>query len=295
MATEIDIALARDLLPQRPADGHKGAFGHVFIVAGSRGFTGAAKMACEAAARSGVGLVTLGVPRPLADVLAASLIEPMSLPLPATEAESFALAALEPALEFARTKQAVVLGPGISQHPDTAAFALEFVRRCPAPTLVDADGLNALSTDPGALEAAAGPRVLTPHPGEMARLIGRGSEEVQRDREGVALEFAERYGCVVVLKGHRTVIAGPGGAVRVNPTGNSGLASGGTGDVLSGLVGGLMAQGVAGFDAATLGVYVHGLAGDLAAQAKTQRGMVASDVIEALGAAWRAVEQGDAP
>jgi len=295
MATEIDIALARGLVPQRPADGHKGTFGHVFVLAGSRGFTGAAKMACEAAARSGAGLVTAGVPRPLADVVAASLIETMSLPLPATDAESFALDALAPALEFAGTKQAVVLGPGLSQHADTRAFVVEFLRQCTVPTLVDADGLNALSADPAALDTQAGSRVLTPHPGEMARLIGGKSSDVQRDREGAARAFAEHHGCALVLKGHRTVVADPDGDVRVNTTGNSGLASGGTGDVLSGLVGGLMAQGMAGFDAATLGVYLHGLAGDLAAQAKTERGMIASDVIDAIPAAWRVVEAGGRP
>jgi NAD(P)H-hydrate epimerase len=287
---EITSELVRTLLPRRPDAAHKGTFGHVFIIAGSRGFTGAAILACEGASRSGVGLVTVGVPRPLGDVMAASLVETMSFLLPSTDAETLAQAAVAPALEFAASKQAVVLGPGISQHPETRAFVLEFVRRCPAPILIDADGLNALSTDPGALLDAAGPRVLTPHPGEMARLTGKTTAEVQADRVSVARDFVARYRCVAVLKGYRTVVADTSGEVYVNPTGNAGLAKGGTGDVLSGVIGGLMAQGASGLHAALAGVYAHGLAGDLAAKAQTQRGMTALDVVDALPAAWRAIE-----
>ena len=293
MATEISREMVRGLVPERPCTGHKGTFGHVFIIAGSRGFTGAAKLACEGAARSGVGLVTAGVPRPLGDIVAASLVEAMSVLLPATEAQSLSLDAVEPALEFASTKQAVVLGPGLSQHAGTRGFVIEFARRCPAPMLIDADGLNALSAEPDALLESAGPRVLTPHPGEMARLMGRTTTDVQRDRESVATEAASRYGCVVVLKGHRTVVADSAGEVFINPTGNAGLATGGTGDVLAGLAGGLLAQGMEPMHAALLGVYVHGLAGDCAAKAMTQRGMIASDVANAIPEAWRAIE-GDA-
>jgi NAD(P)H-hydrate epimerase len=232
------------------------------------------------------------VPRPLGDIVASALMETMSLMLPSTGAETFARAAVEPALEFAATKQAVALGPGISQHPETREFALEFVRRCPVPLLVDADGLNALSTNPEALAASAEPKVLTPHPGEMARLSGCTTAEVQQDRVACATAFAARHHCVVVLKGHGTVVADPGGGVFVNSTGNSGLAKGGTGDVLSGLIGGLMAQRLAPLHAAVLGVFVHGLAGDVAAARKTERGMIASDVLAALPEAWRCVEQG---
>ncbi len=288
---EITLADVRAWLPSRPRAAHKGTFGHLFIVAGSRGFTGAARLACEGALRSGVGLVTAGVPRPLADLIAMTPVESMSLPMPATEAETFALEALDEALAFATTKQAVVLGPGLSQHPETQAFATAFMRRCPVSMLVDADGLNALSAQPDALNEAAAPRVLTPHPGEMARLLGQSTADIQTHREEAAREAAARYGCVAVLKGHRTVVAGPAGDLRVNTTGNAGLAKGGTGDVLSGLVGGLMAQGIAPREAACIGVYVHGFAGDLAAVANTQRGMTAMDVVAALPEAWRAVEE----
>lgn len=291
MQIEVDYPLARGLLPKRPPDAHKGTFGHVFIVAGSRGFTGAAKLACDAAARSGVGLVTAGVPRPLADIVASALVEPMSLLLPATEAESLALEALGPALKFAEGKNAVVLGPGLSQHPATCEFALEFIRQCPVPMLVDADGLNALSRDLSALRGTPSERVLTPHPGEMSRLSGIATKDIQADREGVAARFANEHHCVVALKGHRTVIADPDGSVYVNSTGNDGLATGGTGDVLAGLIGGLMAQGLCVRDAAILGVYVHGCAGDLAAIKKTARGMVASDVLAEIPEVWRRLEK----
>lgn len=296
MASKITLGIAKKLLPQRPPDAHKGTFGHVFVVAGSRGFTGAVKMCCDAAMRSGAGLVTAGIPAPIGDAIGAALYEPMSLLLPATEHESLSRDALGPALEFAEDKDAVVLGPGLSRNPQTQEFVLEFVRLVRAPMLIDADALNALSGRPEVLLECAGPRVLTPHPGEMGRLVGMNASEVAAGRESVAFEFADRYSCVLVLKGRNTLVAGPGRgkSVRgpyVNTTGNSGLASGGTGDVLSGLIGGLMAQGMDPLDASLLGVYAHGLAGDLAAAAKTGRGMIASDVINALPDAWRLLEQ----
>jgi ADP-dependent NAD(P)H-hydrate dehydratase / NAD(P)H-hydrate epimerase len=278
------------LLPARPAEGHKGDFGHCFVLAGSRGFTGAAKLACEAAGRSGAALVTLGVPDSLGDALAAALTESMSLLLPATLAESFSERALEPALRFAAKVQAVVLGPGLSRHPETVRFAQAFAAQCPIPLVVDADGLNALSETPAVMTAIHAPCILTPHPGEMARLMGSTAQSIQDDRESNARRLADKTKFVVVLKGHRTVIAGPDGSVAVNPTGNHGLAKGGTGDVLAGLLGGLLAQGMTPFPAACLGVYLHGLAGDIAAERYTARGMTASDVIHALPDAWRIIE-----
>ena len=291
--TEITQDLARSLLTERPPDGHKGTFGHLYAIAGSRGFAGAAKMVGEAACRSGVGLVTLGVPDPLGHVVASDLLETMTMRLPATPDESIAAAAVAPALAFAQNKEAVALGPGLSQHPETQQFVVEFVRQCEAPLVVDADGLNALSEDLGVLSVAAAVRVLTPHPGEMARLCGTTSAQVQQDREGTARAFAESHGCTVVLKGHRTVVAGADGRVFVNTNGNSGMATGGTGDILTGLLGGLMAQGMEGMDAALLAVYVHGLAGDLAAEAWTERGMVASDLIGEIPEAWRILEEAE--
>ncbi len=295
MTITLTLEHIRDLLPSRPSTAHKGTFGHLFVLAGSRGFTGAGRLVCEAANRSGVGLVTLGIPESLADVAACTLVEAMSLPLPGTTAESLALDALEPALLFAKDKSAVVLGPGLSRHAETTDLVHQFTRACPVPLLIDADGLNALSENLDTLSArvqAHTPWILTPHPGEMARLTNSDTKTIQNDRESVAIAFAKTYEVVLVLKGAGTLVAGPDGRCACNTTGNQGLASGGTGDVLSGIIGGLLAQNMPPFDAACIGVYLHGLAADLAIQGKSARSLIASDVIEAMPIAWHALEEG---
>ncbi len=289
-ATELTKRDVRPLLPARPRDAHKGVFGHLFVLAGSRGFTGAARLAGLAAARSGAGLVTLGVPRSLAGLVAMGAPELMTLPLPANRAESLSAEALRPALSFAKDKSAVAIGPGLSQNAATKTFIREFIARCAPPLVIDADALNGLAGHAAALKKTATPSILTPHPGEMARLCACTTEEVQKDRTGFAARFAQKHRCILVLKGHRTVVAGPEGDLFVNPTGNSGMATGGTGDVLTGILGGLLAQGLHPLDAARLGVYAHGLAGDLAAADKTGRGLIAGDLIEKLPAAWRYIE-----
>ena len=289
MAIRLTHAEMRGLLPPRPADAHKGTFGHLLIAAGSRGLTGAAKLAAFGALRSGVGLVTLAVPRPLADPMAIALMEAMSLPMPATPEETFATSAADDVLDLSDSMNALALGPGISRHIEAAEFARRVYAEWPHALVADADALNALAAEPDALAEPVGPRVLTPHPGEMARLLGASTQEVQLNRETVAAEFARRYGCVVLLKGRHTVIT-DGARVAINPTGNSGMATGGSGDVLTGLTGGLLAQGLAPMDAACVAAYVHGLAGDLAAEAYTQRATIARDIIEALPAAWMDVE-----
>jgi ADP-dependent NAD(P)H-hydrate dehydratase / NAD(P)H-hydrate epimerase len=219
--------------------------------------------------------------------------EAMTLPLPFTGAETLSFAALAPALAFAGRVTAAVLGPGLSRHPETRAFTMAFVERCPVPLVVDADGLNNLADELRPLATSAAPRILTPHPGEMARLTGLSIAEVQADRERVAARFAVEHRCVVVLKGQGTVIAGPGG-LYVNTTGNPGMATGGTGDVLAGLTGGLLAQGADPVGAAALGVWLHGLAGDFAAASKTGRAMLARDLVDALPDAWASAEGDDA-
>lgn len=294
MAERLTRTMARRLLPHRPQEGHKGTFGHVFIVGGSRGFTGAVKLASLAAARSGVGLVTAGVPRPLGDALAASLLEVMTYMLDATQGESVAHGALEQALAFAEGKDAVVVGPGLSRDPSTCAFALDFIAQCPVPLLADADALNALSTTVECLRQRSAPLVITPHPGEMSRLTGLSVEAIQQTRQATAEAFAKRFACVVVLKGHETVVT-DGHDTYVNSTGNSGLATGGTGDVLSGIIGGLMAQGLNPFEASLLGVYFHGLTGDIAARRMGERALIAGDLLECFPEAWRAIEAADAP
>jgi hydroxyethylthiazole kinase-like uncharacterized protein yjeF len=289
-AEELTAARIAALVPRRKPEDHKGVYGHVLLLAGSRGFTGAARLAAEAALRSGVGLVTLAVPSPLADIAAMGPPEAMTLPLPATEAESFASNALEPALAAAAQRTAVGLGPGCGLHSETVAFVHRFVAQCPVPFVLDADGLNAVSRDRGVLKSRVAPAVLTPHPGEMARLLGITTRDVQADRRAAATQLAQETRCVVVLKGHRTVIAAEDGRLAINPTGNPGMATGGTGDVLTGLLAGLLAQRMAPFDAACVAVYLHGLAGDLAAARYTQPALVAGDLVRMLPEAWRRIE-----
>ena len=295
---EITLDSVRPLMPTRPAEGHKGTFGHVFVVAGSRGFTGAPKLCALGAARSGAGLVTVGVPSNVMDCVSAGLLEAMSLALPCTEAGTLSPEAVSPATAFATDRKAVVLGPGLSQHPETQEFARKFasvLRSLNIPLVLDADGLNnvagpKLRTALGALPGDSAPLILTPHPGEMARLLNCTVTQVQSNRVKSTRKLAGTLQCVVALKGKGTVVAGPDGQTAINTTGNSGMGTGGSGDVLAGLLGGLLAQGMAAYPAALLGVYLHGLAGDWAAREKTERGMIAGDIAEAIPAAWRVLE-----
>lgn len=293
MTVSLTLEHIRELLPSRPNTAHKGTFGHLFVLAGSRGFTGAGRLVCEAANRAGVGLVTLGIPESLANVAASMLVEAMSMPLPGTAAETLARTAFEPARKFALDKSAVVLGPGLSRHVETTDFIHQFIRDCPVPLLIDADGLNALSENLDTLSASVSaptPWVLTPHPGEMARLTSSDTTTIQKNRASVATSFAKTHRVVLVLKGAGTLVAGPDGQCAFNTTGNQGLASGGTGDVLSGIIGGLLAQNMPPFDAACIGVFLHGLSADLAIQGKSARSLIASDVIEAMPMAWHVLE-----
>lgn len=286
----LTLETARGLLPARPVEGHKGTFGHCFVLAGSRGLSGAAGLVAKGVLRAGAGLCTVGMPQPLGDLIASYVLEATTRPLPFTGAETLARDALEPALDCVQGKQSVVVGPGLSQHADTQAFIRAFVAQCPAPLVIDADGLNALAHGLEPLAKRSAPAIITPHPGEMARLCGLDTGQVQRRRIEVAERFAAEQRCVVVLKGAATVVT-DGGETCKNGTGNSGMGTGGTGDVLAGVIGGLLAQGIRPFDAARLGVFVHGLAGDLAAAEKTGRGMTAGDLAEALPAAWRRIEE----
>lgn len=280
-------AAAAALLPSRPAEGHKGTFGHVLVVGGSEGKTGAAVLAAEGALRTGAGLVTVAAPRPLNPILEVKLTEAMSLPV-GDERPFFGAAAIEALLAEARARDALVLGPGIGRHPETERAARELLASMEGPVVVDADALNAFADRPEELRGP-GLRVLTPHPGEAARLLARSNTELQGDRVGAARELASRSGAVVLLKGARSVTAAPDGEVWLNPTGGPGLASGGTGDVLAGVVGALLGQGLVPLDAARLGAYLHGLAGDLGPPA----GGVASEVASRIPVAWREVQRGD--
>jgi NAD(P)H-hydrate epimerase len=289
---DADAALA---FPLRRREAHKGDFGHVLVVAGSVGKTGAAVLAAGGALRAGAGLVTVATPEPCLAVVAAARPEVMAEPLPATASGGLHEAALARLVDLAGERDAVVLGPGIGQDPGTRELVRAFVRACPVPLVVDADGLNALAAaagEGGALDALRrnGSVVLTPHPGEMARLVGRPTIEVQRDRPAAAAALARETGAIVVLKGERTLVAEPSGRAAVAGTGNPGMATGGTGDVLAGVVGSLLARHGA-LLSATAGAFVHGRAGDIAARQKGEEGLTAGDVVDALPAAIESVRR----
>ncbi len=260
------------------------------VIAGSRFYTGAAKLSACAGMRSGVGLVTLGVPSTVVDVIASSLMEIIFYPLPSTKDGTFSEEGAEKVVEISRDKNAVLIGPGLTQHPSTINFVKRLLPKIDVPLIIDADGLNAISDNPGILRMCKGVPVLTPHPGEMSRLIKKSTREIQQDREQCAVDFAREMGVVVVLKGHHTVIANPDGEYAVNTTGGHGLAKGGTGDVLAGLIAGLVAQGVSPYHAGQLGVWLHGRAGDLAERTLHPRSMTAGDLFEFLHLAWKELD-----
>jgi ADP-dependent NAD(P)H-hydrate dehydratase / NAD(P)H-hydrate epimerase len=283
----IERADAAALFPRRARDTHKGRYGHLLVIAGSVGKTGAAALCARAAMRTGVGLVTVATAATAQPTVAALTAEAMTEPLAETPAHTVALAAREPLAALAEARDAVAIGPGLGLHDDTRALARDVVATLPRAMVVDADALTALAGQTQLLKSAPAARCLTPHPGEMARLLGTSSDDVQRDRIGAAREFARVHRVHLVLKGSRTVVADPEGRVLINPTGNAGMASGGTGDVLTGVLGALLARGLATDKAAAAGVYLHGLAGDVAAERVGEESLIAGDVIEALGEAFR--------
>lgn len=280
------------LLPERSPETHKGDYGHVLIVAGSPGKGGAAILAARAAVRSGAGLVTAAVPEPLAAVVDLGSIESMTLALPAGGSGQIAASAVERVLAAAEGKSVLALGPGLGQDEETARAVRRIACEVALPLVLDADGINAFAGCAADLAGRGEETVLTPHPGELARLLGVPTTEVQDDRLAAARRAAAETEAVVVLKGHRTLVATTGGEVHVNPTGNPGMASGGTGDVLTGLIAGLLAQGLGALDAARLGVYLHGLAGDLAAARTGETALAAGDLVSSLPAALQALEEG---
>ncbi|HEY9073682.1 MAG TPA: NAD(P)H-hydrate dehydratase [Desulfobaccales bacterium] len=286
LAAQLTVELAearelRELIPDRPFGSHKGTFGHLLVLAGSEGKTGAATLASMAGLKAGAGLVTLGIAASLNDIMEVKLTEAMTLPLPeAPGARALGIKALKPILSFLGKGMALAVGPGLGTHPETQELVRRLVQELPQPLVVDADGVNAVAGEPSCLAGAAGARILTPHPGEMARLLGSSPREVQARRLQAARETAARYDCIVVLKGAQTLVAAPDGRVSINSTGNPALASGGTGDVLTGLIGGFLAQGLAAWDASRLGVFLHGLAADQFAAQYGPRSLVAGDLID---------------
>jgi NAD(P)H-hydrate epimerase len=271
-------AAAGARLPERPAAGHKGSFGHALLVAGSEGKTGAAALAARGAARSGAGLVTIACPAGLNDVLELLCTEAMTAPVPDTAQRAFAASASEAVLALAATRDAVGLGPGVGRSAETLAFVTAVAKRVERPLAMDADALYAFAGEPERLASRSAPCVLTPHPGEAAALLGSDAAALNRDRLGAARKLASLTRCVVLLKGAATVTAAPDGRAVVNPTGGPALASGGTGDVLLGIVTGYLAQGLPPFEAAALAAFVHGAAADRIALRTGDSGLLASEL-----------------
>ena len=286
LATATDMAA---LLPARDPRAHKSSVGRVLVIGGSAGLTGAVALAARAASRAGAGYVQAAVPRSLGDVLEVKLTEEMTFPMPETSERTLSMAALEPLLARIATADVVTLGSGLSRHGEAAELARRVARETERRLVIDADGLNAFEGHGERLRELRVERVLTPHLGEMHRLCGIEPAALEARRIDAAREWAERWGSVLVLKGAPTVTVSAKGIATVNPTGNPGMATAGTGDVLTGTIAALLAQGLSCYDAARLGVYIHGMAGDIAAGDKGQLGLTASDLLEALPTALLAL------
>ena len=312
---------ASHVLPERQMYSHKGDYGHVLIIAGSRGKTGAAYMAAKACLRSGAGLVTIGVPESLADIFQARVTEEMTLSLPDRGDGTLAEKASDVILDFLNKKADVIaIGPGIGVSADTNKIMKTLIQCLTAPVVIDADGINSLQGEITILSKSKAPIILTPHPGEMSRLLQRSAvstqqsappsipthrggrvkegvktsisellTKIERDRINTAISFAKKTRTHLVLKGVPTIIASPDGKAYINSTGNPGMATAGTGDVLTGIISGFLGQGLKPLDASLLGVYTHGLAGDISASEKGMYSLIATDIIDKLPAAFLAL------
>lgn len=276
-------------IPRRGEDTHKGDFGHVFVIAGSRGMTGAAFLASQAAMRSGSGLVTCGIPESLNAIMETKLTEAMTLALPEVKEGALGALAEKMILRFVKKADCVVIGPGISRHPETQKLVRNLLGKIDKPVILDADGIIALAGNAGILQKRISPTVLTPHPGEMSRLVAKDVRAIQADRIKTARDFAKKYKVILALKGRRTVIADPKGNTYINRTGNSGMSTAGVGDVLTGMIASFVGQGINPYSATVIGVHLHGLAGDLAAKEKGQFSLIATDLLEKLPQAIKRV------
>ena len=279
------------LFPDRPRQAHKGTYGHLLVVGGSRGKTGAAALAARAAMRIGAGLVTVGTPASQQPIVASLLLESMSEALDETRAGTIAREAVERISALASARDAVALGPGLGLDAETLEAARRLISDLPEPMVVDADALSALAGHLDLLSRRRGPRCLTPHPGEMARMLGVTVADVEGDRIASVRDFVTAHGVHLVLKGALSVVGDPDGQIFLNPTGNPGMASGGMGDVLTGMTGALLARGSEAGAALRAAVYVHGLAGDVASATLGQESLIAGDLIDALPRALRALRQ----
>jgi NAD(P)H-hydrate epimerase len=274
---------------KRPATAHKGDMGRVFILAGSRGMTGAAHLAGMAALRSGAGLVTVGVPDAVYLILAKRESELMIRPFPSTPQGTLSLKGFREMERFCATQNVLAIGPGLSQQSTTQKLIRKILPAMELPLVVDADGLNALKGHLKVLDACRGRAILTPHPGEFCRVFGGVLDDSDGMRKKRVLDAAQKHGGVIILKGHRTIVAAPGGDYHINTTGNPGMATAGSGDVLTGMIAALVGRGLPYFEAACLGVHIHGLAGDMAAKKIGQTSLTAGDLLRFLPDAFKSL------
>ncbi len=272
-------------LPARAPDAHKGDFGRVLVVAGSRGMAGAASLCAQAALKSGAGLVHLALPEEVYPIASPQAPCVICHPMPQTSSGALSKKAFDELSELASQNDVVALGPGLTTEKETVNLILRLVADIEKPMVVDADGINALASDPTVLSESRGTRILTPHPGEMARLTGKATADVQAARTDTAADFAAKYGVILVLKGANTVVT-DGRNIYINKTGNAGMATAGAGDVLTGLTAGLLGQGMSDFEAACLASQLHGLAGDAAKCDLTEYAMTARDIMDFLPQAF---------
>lgn len=277
--------IVKKLLPVYSTDQHKNDRGKIFIIGGSTGMTGAPSLSANAALRTGCGLVTVGIPASLNQVIEIKVTEAMSYPL-SDENGHLAVNAYEEALEFSTSCNCVAIGMGAGRYKGTKKTVTAFLKSYDKTLLIDADGLNVLSGEVYKLERSNAKVILTPHIGEFSRLTGFTADEIINNRENIATEFAKKYNVALVLKGKNTLVT-DGNLIYENTTGNEGMATGGSGDVLSGIISAFAAQGLSSVDAAVAGVYIHGLAGDFAKEKKTVYSLIASDIIESLPDAFK--------
>lgn len=272
--------MIKGIIPVRDCNTHKGSYGSVFVVACSRGMEGSGIMSSRAALRSGAGIVYLGLPESLQKLICTSTLEIMTKGLEDRGTGVLSKECIQEILDTAENSSSLLIGPGLTDIESTRVIMAEIIENCTVPTVIDADGLNAISSNPGILKKRKGEIIITPHPGEMANLCGCSSSVIQKDRLKYARRFAGEFGVIVVLKGYRTIIALPDGTAFINPTGNPGMATAGSGDVLAGIIAGFAAQKMNLIDAALCGVYIHGAAGDRAAGKIGEYGLMAGDIIE---------------
>lgn len=282
-----DKNIVKRAVPNRPDNANKGTMGTLLSICGSFGMAGAAILAGKSALRCGVGLEKLAIPKSIYPIAAGSILESVFLPLSETSDGKISRTNIPRLLLEAKKSTAVLLGCGLSVCDDTKALVKSFVENCKAPMILDADALNCIADNPEILKKRKSDIIITPHPGEMGRLCGITAKEVNADRVDVALSFAKKYGVITVLKGSGTIIASPNGQALLNTTGNSGMATGGSGDVLAGMTAGLLAQGKSAFDCAAAAVYLHGLAGDFAAEKLGKISMLPSDIIDYIAQAFK--------